>query len=76
MQDGYSKDLESDLLASQLELSVWMEREETRLAQQAKQSWLTKGEANAVFFRAVSKRQKQRINMMRLGDGTLLTSPE
>ncbi|XP_040998178.1 uncharacterized protein LOC121244222 [Juglans microcarpa x Juglans regia] len=76
LQDGYSADLKSDLLLSHLELSVWVEREETRLAQQAKQTWVQKGEANISFFHAVSKKIRFLIKMMRLGDGTMLTSPK
>ncbi|KAF5473280.1 hypothetical protein F2P56_009904 [Juglans regia] len=74
--DGHSVELESDLLASKLELSVWMDREETRLSQQAKQTWLEKGEASSVFFRAVSKQNRHMIKRMNFGNGIVLTSPE
>lgn len=76
LQGGYSKELEADLLAFQLELSIWMDREETHFPQQMKQTWLQKGEANIGFLCALSKKNRNLINRMRLGDGTVFTSLE
>ncbi|KAF5482289.1 hypothetical protein F2P56_002872, partial [Juglans regia] len=76
LQSEYIKDVEDDLVVSQLELSVWLEREEKRLAQQAKQGWIQKGEATSTFFRAVSRRNHKVVKEMKLADGTILSSPE
>ncbi|XP_042950219.1 uncharacterized protein LOC122282325 [Carya illinoinensis] len=76
LQYEYVEDVEDDLVASQLELSVWLNREEQRLAQQAKQRWIQKGEANSSFFRAVSRRNHKEVKEMQLEDGSILSSFE
>ncbi|XP_042944788.1 uncharacterized protein LOC122278670 [Carya illinoinensis] len=76
LQSSYSQEEEMDLMASQLELKVWLDREEQRLSQQAKQTWLPKGEASPVFFRAVSRQKYYQVAKMHLADGNILTSPE
>ncbi|XP_042962710.1 uncharacterized protein LOC122296986 [Carya illinoinensis] len=76
LQTEYAEDVEDDLVASQLELSVWLNREEQRLAQQAKQRWIQKGEANSAFFCAVSRRNHKEVKAMQLEDGSILSSPE
>ncbi|XP_042950203.1 uncharacterized protein LOC122282311 [Carya illinoinensis] len=76
LQSEYAEDVEDDLVASQLELSVWLNREEQRLAQQAKQRWIQKGEANSAFFRAISRRNHKEVKEMQLEDGSILSSPE
>ncbi|XP_042980144.1 uncharacterized protein LOC122310314 [Carya illinoinensis] len=76
LQGYYSQEEEMDLMASQLELKVWLDREEQRLSQQAKQTWLPKGEASPVFFRAVSRRNNYQVTKMQLADGNFLTSPK
>lgn len=76
LQETYSEDVEIDLATSQVELSIWMDWEEQRLAQQAKQSWLIKGEASPLFFRAMSRRNQKEAMEMKLDDGYVLTSPE
>ncbi|XP_042962572.1 uncharacterized protein LOC122296840 [Carya illinoinensis] len=50
MQEGFNEEDEQDYLVAKIELNTWLEREETRLRQQAKLSWLEKGEASASFF--------------------------
>lgn len=50
LHSTFSKEVEIDLVVSQLELSIWLDREKQRLAQQAKQGWIKKGEANSAFF--------------------------
>ncbi|XP_042954746.1 uncharacterized protein LOC122291174 [Carya illinoinensis] len=76
LQMGFSEDVELDLLASKAELHTWESREETRLAQQAKQRWLEKGEGNAQFFRALSSRTHRVVREMEIGDNRWLRSPE
>ncbi|KAF5450402.1 hypothetical protein F2P56_030760 [Juglans regia] len=76
LQSEFNEDVEDDLVASQLELSVWMDREEKRLAQQAKQGWIQKGEASSNFFRAISRRNHKEVKEMKLEDGSILSSPE
>ncbi|XP_042939346.1 uncharacterized protein LOC122274369 [Carya illinoinensis] len=66
LQMGFSEDVELDLLASKAELHAWESREETRLAQQAKQRWLEKGEGNAQFFRALSSRTHRVVREMEI----------
>lgn len=56
LQDNFSPEDELKLITSQLELKVWMDREEQRLSQQAKQSWLGHGEASTGFFHSISRR--------------------
>ncbi|KAF5470750.1 hypothetical protein F2P56_011241 [Juglans regia] len=50
LQDEYNEEDEQDYLVAKAELDVWRDREEMCLRQQAKQSWLNKGEASAQFF--------------------------
>ncbi|KAG2674100.1 hypothetical protein I3760_13G119900 [Carya illinoinensis] len=76
LQRSYTQGEEMDLIASQLELKVWLGRDEQRLSQQAKQHWLHKGEANSGFFRAVSRRNHRQVEEMKLGDGTTLNTPK
>ncbi|XP_041002989.1 uncharacterized protein LOC121248560 [Juglans microcarpa x Juglans regia] len=78
LQSEYTEDVEDDLVASQLELLVWLDREEKRLTQQAKQGWIQKGEANSVFFRAISHRNHKETKEMKLEDGyySLLTKAD
>ncbi|XP_042983328.1 uncharacterized protein LOC122312726 [Carya illinoinensis] len=76
LQTEYAEDMEDDLVASQLELSVWLNREEQCLAQQAKQHWIQKGEANSAFFCAVSRRNHKEVKAMQLEDGSILSSTE
>ncbi|XP_042964741.1 uncharacterized protein LOC122298964 [Carya illinoinensis] len=66
LQLGFFEDVELDLLASKVELHTWMSREETRLAQQAKQRWLEKGEGNSQFFHALSSRSHRVVREMEI----------
>ncbi|KAG2674099.1 hypothetical protein I3760_13G119800 [Carya illinoinensis] len=76
LRRSYTQREERDLTASQLELKVWLGREEQRLSQQAKQHWLHKGEANFGFFRVVSRRNRRQVEEMKLADGTTLNTPK
>ncbi|XP_042973032.1 uncharacterized protein LOC122304830 [Carya illinoinensis] len=76
MQEGFNEEDEQDYLVAKIELNTWLEREETRLRQQAKLSWLEKGEASPSFFRACNARSKMQVNEMRLPDGRWLKSSE
>ncbi|XP_042939531.1 uncharacterized protein LOC122274569 [Carya illinoinensis] len=76
MQEGFNEEDEQDYLVAKIELNTWLEREETRLRQQAKLSWLEKEEASASFFRACNARSKMQVNEMRLPDGKWLKSSE
>ncbi|KAF5477111.1 hypothetical protein F2P56_003784 [Juglans regia] len=44
LQGGHDQDVETDFLVTKLELDIWEQREETRLAQLAKKKWLTEGD--------------------------------
>ncbi|KAF5472484.1 hypothetical protein F2P56_009201 [Juglans regia] len=59
-----------------MELDTWMSQEETRLAQQAKQSWLEQGEANSIFFKALASKKHKVIREMKKSDGVWLKSSE
>ncbi|KAG2713795.1 hypothetical protein I3760_04G192000 [Carya illinoinensis] len=76
MQEGFNEEDEQDYLVAKIELNTWLEREETRLRQQAKLAWLEKGEASASFFRACNARSKRQVNEMRLPDGRWLKTSE
>ncbi|XP_035546579.1 uncharacterized protein LOC118348628 [Juglans regia] len=76
LQNAYSEDAETKLVVSQVELSIWIDREEQRLSQQAKQSWIQKGKESAKFFYAVIRRNQKEVKIMQLEDGSCLTSPE
>lgn len=53
-----------------------MKREETRIAQKIKNTWIGHGEVNASFFAALQTRKKSIINSMNLMDGRMLSTPE
>ncbi|XP_040998204.1 uncharacterized protein LOC121244256 [Juglans microcarpa x Juglans regia] len=74
--NGPSEDTKLDLVATKVELATWVSREETRLAQQAKQAWIEQGEANASFFCAVSSRSNKVVREMKLSYGVWLQSPK
>lgn len=76
MQMGFSEELEMDLLATKVELAAWNSREEVRLAQQAKQKWLDKGEADSTFFRIMALKNSKTIKEMRINEGNILRMPE
>lgn len=76
LQENYSEEVERELLAAKLELSVWLQREESRLAQQAKQKWVENGDANAQFFRVSNGKSQNNVKVMRLGSGRILESLE
>ncbi|XP_042964784.1 uncharacterized protein LOC122299013 [Carya illinoinensis] len=76
LQEGFNEEIDLELMISKLELDTWVQREETHLAQQAKQSWLKSGEANVSFFRAMNARNGKVVREMRLSDGRWLRTPE
>ncbi|KAF5469226.1 hypothetical protein F2P56_013315 [Juglans regia] len=47
---SYSEDIEEEFLITKAELEIWYKREDTRLAQQAKQTWQEEGDQNTKFF--------------------------
>ncbi|KAF5458789.1 hypothetical protein F2P56_022794 [Juglans regia] len=53
LQECYSEDVEADILANKVELDVWLKREESRIAQQVKQKWVSHGEVSTAFFKAL-----------------------
>lgn len=68
--------VESDLLASKLKLLFWPQREESCLAQQAKQKWVENGEANVQFYCALNGKRQKIVKEMHFRSGRLLESPE
>ncbi|KAF5468557.1 hypothetical protein F2P56_012700 [Juglans regia] len=76
LQEHYSVDVETDVLATKLELSSWLKREETRIAQKVKKTWIEHGEVNSTFFAALQVRNHFNIQNMKLNDGRFLSSPE
>ncbi|KAF5468656.1 hypothetical protein F2P56_012795 [Juglans regia] len=76
LQEGFSEDVENDVLAARLELSVRQKREEIRIAQQVKNNWMDHGEINSSFFKAMQVRRARTVTEMQLSDGRVLSSPE
>ncbi|XP_041025362.1 uncharacterized protein LOC121265753 [Juglans microcarpa x Juglans regia] len=76
LQEGFSEDVENDVLASRLELSIWQKGEELRIAQQVKNVWIDHGEINSSFFKAMQVRRARMVTKMQLSDGRVLSSPE
>lgn len=73
---GLLEEVEMDLLASKMELDTWVSREETRVAQQAKQAWIEKREADSKFFRIMASKNLKAVKEMRINDEILLKTPE
>lgn len=69
LQGGFSKHIDSTLLVAKEELAIWLLREETRLSQQVKLSWMEKGEASAKFFKTFASLSKSIVHEMRLWIG-------
>ncbi|XP_035548696.1 uncharacterized protein LOC118349203 [Juglans regia] len=77
LQLNYDEEVESDLLASKMELQTWNNREEMRLAQCAKVRWWRHGDQNLRYFHALlNKRRQSKITEMRLPNGLMLKSPQ
>ncbi|XP_042962666.1 uncharacterized protein LOC122296937 [Carya illinoinensis] len=76
LQDRFSEDMERDLLVAKEDLAIWMQREETRLSQRVKLSWMEKGEASTYFFKTFASLTKTIVHEMRLRDGSCLVTPE
>jgi hypothetical protein len=53
LQESYSQEVEAEMLEAQAELNAWLKREETRIAQKIKNTWIGHGEVNASFFAAL-----------------------
>ncbi|GLT55473.1 hypothetical protein SLA2020_285920 [Shorea laevis] len=66
LQESYSQEVESEMFEAQAELNSWLKKEETRLAQKIKNTWIGHGEVNASFFAALQTRKKSIINSMQL----------
>ncbi|GLT55397.1 hypothetical protein SLA2020_285220 [Shorea laevis] len=64
------------MFEAQAGLNSWLKKEETRLAQKIKNTWIGHGEVNASFFAALQTRKKSIINSMQLPDGRMLSMPE
>ncbi|XP_035547420.1 uncharacterized protein LOC118348934 [Juglans regia] len=78
LQGGHDHEVEFDFLVTKLELDIWEQMEETRLAQLAKKKWLTEVDQNTKFFHAVvnQRRKNKIIFYMQFENGTILESPE
>ncbi|XP_035540280.1 uncharacterized protein LOC118344244 [Juglans regia] len=76
LQECYSEDVEADVLANKVELDVWLQREESRIAQQVKQKWVSQGEVSTAFFKALQNNKHNMVVEMKLSDGRVLNSPE
>ncbi|XP_041000717.1 uncharacterized protein LOC121246597 [Juglans microcarpa x Juglans regia] len=76
LQECYSEDVEVDVLANKVELDVWLKRQESRIAQQVKQKWVSHGEVSTAFFKALQNQKHNMVMEMKLSDGRVLTSPE
>ncbi|KAF5444955.1 hypothetical protein F2P56_034046, partial [Juglans regia] len=74
LHNGFSEDTEMALLVAKEELAIWIQREETRLSQHVKLSWLEKGEASAQFFKTFALANPI-VHEMRLRDGSCLATP-
>lgn len=69
LQEQYSKDIESDVLASQVELTSWLKKEEVRIAKKLKQTWINHGEVSLSFFVALQAKKHNVVKEMHLSDG-------
>ncbi|XP_040989044.1 uncharacterized protein LOC121236674 [Juglans microcarpa x Juglans regia] len=77
LQVGVSEDVKLDLLTSKVELATWNSREESCLAQQAKQTWLNSGEANLKFFKFMASKSHKVVGQMKISENSWLkTSKE
>ncbi|KAG2692695.1 hypothetical protein I3760_08G064400 [Carya illinoinensis] len=76
LQVEFHAEDEQDYLVTKAELDVWSQQEEICLCQQAKQSWLSHGEALAQFFRSFKNINSKVVREMKLQNGTWLKSPE
>ncbi|XP_035542978.1 uncharacterized protein LOC118346079, partial [Juglans regia] len=76
LQECYSEDVEVDVLANKVELDVWLQREESRIAQQVKEKWVSQGEVSTAFFKALQNNKHNMVVEMKLSDGRVLNSPE
>ncbi|XP_057982213.1 uncharacterized protein LOC131167424 [Malania oleifera] len=74
----FDPSIQAVYLLTKLELEIWEQREETRLAQQAKTSWLKERDQNSKFFHAVVKQRRKNsvISKMNLVVGSVLNLPE
>ncbi|XP_057954050.1 uncharacterized protein LOC131148352 [Malania oleifera] len=70
--------IETEFFLTKLDLEIEEQKEETRLAQQAKKSWLKEGDQNSKLFHAVVKQRRKNsvISNMNLANGSVLNSPE
>ncbi|XP_042942930.1 uncharacterized protein LOC122277118 [Carya illinoinensis] len=77
LQNQYTRKLECDFLEASNELDQWVQREDTRLRQQAKQRWMEEGDQNTKYFHVViaQRRRNAMVKNMKLSGGRLLESP-
>ncbi|XP_042983381.1 uncharacterized protein LOC122312796 [Carya illinoinensis] len=77
LQNQYTRKLECDFLKASNELDQWVQREDTRLRQQAKQRWMEEGDQNTKYFHVViaQRRRNAMVKNMKLSGGRLLESP-
>lgn len=76
LQSAYSIELEADLLIANEELDLLLQREHTRLSQQAKLSWIENEEASVQFFKSHATKAKPIVQEMLLSDGIVLDNPK
>ncbi|XP_042956358.1 uncharacterized protein LOC122292186 [Carya illinoinensis] len=76
LQTCFNQKDENALLRTKMDLSIWLDREDTRLAHLAKKSWLKDRDQNSKFYHAyLNAKNHTKIKEMRLVDGTSLNSP-
>ncbi|XP_042965872.1 uncharacterized protein LOC122299567 [Carya illinoinensis] len=76
LQTCFSQEDDNALLKTKMDLSTWLDREDTRLAHLAKKSWLKDGDRNSKFYHAyLNAKNHAKIKEMRLVASTCLNSP-
>ncbi|KAG6640003.1 hypothetical protein CIPAW_10G141400 [Carya illinoinensis] len=76
LQESFLPDLEHEYLRTKAKLKLWENREELRLAQQAKKKGLKEGDCNTKFYHAIANQRRKAsvISKMTLPNGVILDS--